>query len=101
MKRFFLGFLLVGAISMLQAQSLQKTALKISELKGFRINGNIQGFGSDENNYYVYAGSLDAYFIINKKFTTVKKVAVPDNKNDRFLKIAMSGDDNVVVFISR
>ena len=91
---------LVGCVSMLNAQKLERTALKISDLKGFRINGNIQGFGSDENNYYVYAGALDAYFIINKKLTTVKKIAVPDDKKDRFLRIALSGDD-VVVFMSR
>jgi hypothetical protein len=86
---------------MLAAQNLQKTALKISELKGLRPFWDIEGFGSDESNYYVYnEWKKDAYFIINKKLTTSTECIMPEGKNERFLKIAMSGND-IVVFVSR
>ena len=103
MVRKFLFLALFCSVSVLNAQKLEKTALKIS---GMEISSSrrdpvgIYGFGSDENNYYVYCSRENLYLIINKKLTTAKKVAVPDNKNDNFLKIAMSGDD-IFVFISR
>jgi hypothetical protein len=88
---------------MLYAQSLQPTALKNIDLTFVTAGRNpvgVYGFGSDEDNYYVYYGRENWYYIVNKKLTTAKKVVVPENKNENFLKIALSGDD-VVVFISR
>ena len=121
MKRFFLVFLLVGAISMLQAQKLQKTALEISDLKKATFtasDGTLHCFGSDENNYYVYydirtmsqtatdvkyvamGKSKDSYFVINKKLSTVKRFFVLENMHDRFLTITLNGN-NVLILVAR
>ena len=105
MKRFFLIFLWVGAISMLQAQSLQKTALKIDELKistTFSGNyGDVYGFGSDEKNYYVYLERENSFFIVNKKFTPpAKKYPIKGEKGDIFLKI-LTTESDVMVLVAR
>ena len=102
-KKFFF-LVLAGTVSTLCGQTLQKTAVKISELKivtSFAGNyGSIYGFGSDENNYYVYHGHENSFFIINKKFTTSKECLIKGEKSDRFLKILMTEED-VVVFVAR
>ena len=108
MKRFFLIFLWVGAISMSQAQSLQKTALTIEKFKGaigMRVNDAvIQGFGSDEDNYYVYYGvwgmwgKFDAsFFVINKKMTGVKEFPLTKEKEDRFVWVQAAEEDLIIL----
>ena len=92
-KIFFL--VLVGTGSVLCGQTLQKTALKIGELDVGTMS--VYGFGSDENNYYVYHGRANSFFIINKKFTTYKECYIKEEKGDRFLKILMAEDDVVVL----
>ena len=114
MKKFCVFFLLVGAVSMLMAQKLQKTAL--TDFNYFY--GNLYGFGSDENNYYVYCDArsmfqnatdvkylhwgknYDSYFVIDKKFSKVTRCFVMENKDDRFLKIAL-GENDVVTLVAR
>jgi hypothetical protein len=96
MKRVLL-IVLVGCISMLQAQKLEKTSLKIDDLKW---TGSVSGFGSDNQNYYLYYARDKCCFIVNKKLTSAKKIEIPESKGDRFLKVAMSGED-IVAFISR
>ena len=122
MKKFCVFFLLVGAVSMLMAQKLQKTALTIDDLKmslfSATVYGSLYGFGADENNYYVYCDvrstyqgawdvkylhwgkNQDSYFVINKKFSTVTRYVVMENKDDRFLKITLA-DDDVVILVAR
>ena len=121
MKKILLLVVLVGSASMLQAQKLEKTGLMINDLKMAVFtpsDGNLYSFGSDENNYYAYydvrtmlqnatdvkyvpmGQSKDAYFIINKKLTTVKKCVVLENKYDRFLTITLSGN-NVIILVAR
>jgi len=89
--------MLLGCVSMLNAQKLEKPALKINDLDW---TGSVSGFASDNQNYYLYYARDNCYFIVNKKFTSAKKVEIQEKKNERFLKIAKNGED-IVVFISR
>ena len=111
MKRFFLIFFLVGVISMLQAQSLQKTALNIEKFKGaagMRPNpATIQGLGSDEDNYYVFYsivslfGKFDAsFFVINKKLANAKEYPLSKDKEDRFLWVQAT-EEELVILLAR
>ena len=108
MKKVLLFVALVGSMSMLQAQDLEKTSLKIEKFKGMsgmRPNpAVIQGFGSDENNYYVYHaimslfGKFDAsFFVINKNLTSVKEYPLTKEKDDRFLWVQTSEEDLVIL----
>ena len=108
MKKFFLVFLLVGVISMLQAQSLQKTALKIEKFKGaagMRTNpAAIEGFGSDENNYYIYHGITSlfgkfeaSFFVMNKNLTNVKEFPLTKDKDDRFLWVQATEEELIIL----
>jgi len=106
MVRKFFFLVLFGLGSMLYAQKLQKTALSIKELKRYGHTGRIEGFGSDEKNYYFFFGckefykkNKDAYFIVDKKFTTVKRCYVAKNQDDRFLKIVLNGNDVIVLVV--
>jgi hypothetical protein len=107
MKRFFLVFLLTGAVSMLSAQNLQKTALTIEKFKsgtGKHVNSaEIRGFGSDENNYYMYygggiGGKFDAsFFVINKNLKSIKEFPLTKDKDDRFLWVQAAEDDMIIL----
>ena len=111
MKRFFLFFLFVGAISMLSAQKLQKTALTIEKFKGangMRPNpATIQGFGSDEDNYYVFYavmglfGKFDAsFFALNKNLTSAKEFPLSKDKEDRFLWV-QTAEEELIILLAR
>jgi len=99
---------LVGCVSMLNAQTLQKTALTIEKFKGaagMRVNpADIRGFGSDESNYYVYYGitglwgGFDAsFFVIDKNLTSAKEFSLSKDKDDRFLWVQTTEDDMVIL----
>ena len=103
-------FVLVGAVSVLQAQKLEKTGLKIEKFKGmFGIQPNsavIQGFGSDENNYYVYYSFTTlmqkvepAFFVIDKNLTTAKEYSIAKDKEDRFLKVLTTEEDMIILLV--
>ena len=102
MKRFFTLLLLAGAISATQAQKLEKTALEIPNLKK---SYNIDGFGSDANNYYVCGEALTrkgftrSYFVVNKNLTTVKEYPIV-NEDSRFLRI-LTTESDVVILLAR
>jgi len=111
MKKFLTIFLWVGAVSMLQAQELQKTALTIEKFKGatgMRVNDAvIQGFGSDEDNYYVYHGITGlwgkfeaSFFVINKRLASVKEFPLSKEKEDRFLWV-QAGEEDLIILLAR
>ena len=111
MKKILFIFLLTGATSMLQAQSLQQTALNIGKFKstaGLAPNfAVIQGFGSDENTYYVFYanvgvfGKFDAsFFAISKNLASVKEFPLSKDKEDKFLWVQET-EEELVILIAR
>jgi hypothetical protein len=97
-------FVLVGTVSVVQAQKLEKTSLKIPNLQipttGFKGDHSVYGFGSDENNYYVYSSRTNSFFVINKKLTTIKEHPIKEEKDDRFLRI-FTTENEVVVLVAQ
>ena len=104
MKKVLLLVVLVGGMVMLHAQKLEKTSLKFDV--SYFFYGNIDGFGSDENNYYLYYGTKnftqkgeDSYYVINKKNAAVKRYVIVKNKNERFLKATLHADDVIILIV--
>ena len=108
MVKKFLFCSLFCLVSVLNAQVLKQTALQVEKFKG--ANGNspnraeIRGFGSDENNYYVYYGITGtfgkfeaSFFVINKGLTNVKEFPLTKEKEDKFLWVQVLEEDLVIL----
>jgi len=103
MKKLLLLVMLAGSVLMLQSQRLEKTNVMI---KNYFFTGNVDALGSDENNYYIfysdylYNKGKVSYFVVNKKNATSKQYFIAINKNERFLKAVMYGDD-IILLVAR
>ena len=109
MVKKFLFCSLFCLVSVLNAQVLKQTALQIEKFKAVNRHAfnfaEIRGFGSDEDNYYVFDGITGAFFgtfdasffVIDKNLTNVKEFPLTKEKEDKFLWVQALEEDLVIL----